>query len=269
MASKTGIISSFIEAAPPGEVAVECGSGEDIKTLVGDDLQSYEPAFKKYHEEQYTAVDVPGGSGKVLLSQYNSLGSNRYFDPTSSKSFAVSFPSLKTSDAESHSPETSTPELIQSLQSAFSKSTAEHFPSSTIGVFPTGSDIAILIVANKYSPQNFWNGRWRSTYILSDSGKLSGTIRVDVHYYEDGNVRMQTEKEVSGVGGSGGAESVVREIAKAENKFQEELNRGFVTMAEGSFKGLRRQLPVTRQRVEWEKIGGYRLGQDIGGGRSK
>jgi capping protein alpha len=32
-----------------------------------------------------------------------------------------------------------------------------------------------------------------------------------------------------------------------------------VQLAEGSFKGLRRQLPVTRQRVEWEKIGGYRV----------
>jgi len=81
-----------------------------------------------------------------------------------------------------------------------------------------------------------------------------------VHYYEDGNVRMSTSKNVEAAGaGASGAEAVVREIAKAENKFQEELNRAFVQLAEGSFKGLRRQLPVTRQRVEWEKIGGYRV----------
>jgi hypothetical protein len=79
-----------------------------------------------------------------------------------------------------------------------------------------------------------------------------------VHYYEDGNVRMSTSKSVE-VASAGGADAVVREIAKAENKFQEELNRAFVQLAEGSFKGLRRQLPVTRQRVEWEKIGGYRV----------
>jgi capping protein alpha len=79
-----------------------------------------------------------------------------------------------------------------------------------------------------------------------------------VHYYEDGNVRMSTSKSVE-VSGASGAEAVVREITKAENKFQEELNRAFVQLAEGSFKGLRRQLPVTRQRVEWEKIGGYRV----------
>jgi len=80
---------------------------------------------------------------------------------------------------------------------------------------------------------------------------------------------MNTTKKVEVGNVSGGAEAVVKEIAKAENKFQEELNRAFTTLAEGSFKGLRRQLPVTRQRMEWEKHQGYRLGQDIGGGRSK
>ena len=87
-----------------------------------------------------------------------------------------------------------------------------------------------------------------------------------MHYYEDGNVRLSTSKTVE-VANASGADSVVREIAKAENTFQEELNRAFVQLAEGSFKGLRRQLPVTRQRVEWEKIGGYRVSSasQIGG----
>ena len=95
------------------------------------------------------------------------------------------------------------------------------------------------------------------------SNSLTGTIKVDVHYYEDGNVRMSTKKDVEVSSGTGNADSVVREIAKAENKYQEELNRAFTSLAEGSFKGLRRQLPVTRQRVEWEKIGGYRVSKRI------
>lgn len=87
---------------------------------------------------------------------------------------------------------------------------------------------------------------------------MKGTVKVDVHYYEDGNVRMNTSKKME-LSGASGAEAVVREIAKAENKFQEELNRAFTNLAEGSFKALRRPLPVTRQKVEWEKIGGYRV----------
>lgn len=151
---------------------------------------------------------------------------------------------------------------MRSLLKAFSAAASEHFPSSTVGVYPTDSDstIAIVLVANKYSPQNFWNGRWRSTYLLDPSSNaLSGNVKVDVHYYEDGNVRMSTNKKVDVSSGTGGADGIVREIAKAENKFQEELNRAFGALAEGSFKALRRQLPVTRQRVEWEKIGGYRV----------
>ena len=85
---------------------------------------------------------------------------------------------------------------------------------------------------------------------------------------------------------SGGASEAVRAIAQAEKSYQEELHRGFAALSEGAVKGLRRQLPVTRQKVilfrlilmlfkltmsqvDWDKIGGYKLGQDLGGGRSR
>lgn len=51
----------------------------------------------------------------------------------------------------------------------------------------------------------------------------------------------------------------MQQIAGWESAYQEELNRGFARLSEGSFKGLRRQLPITRQKVEWEKVGGYRV----------
>jgi len=94
-------------------------------------------------------------------------------------------------------------------------------------------------------------------------------MKVDVHYYEDGNVRLLTNKPVSLSLSSSSASTTVREIAIAEKKYQEELNKGFGNLSEGAFKGLRRQLPITRQKVEWDKIAGYRLGQDIGGGSSR
>ena len=82
-----------------------------------------------------------------------------------------------------------------------------------------------------------------------------------MHYYEDGNVRLTTTKRVtiSISDSSPSANEIVRQIALAEKKYQEELNSGFTSLSEGAFKGLRRQLPVTRQKVEWEKIGGYRV----------
>lgn len=94
-------------------------------------------------------------------------------------------------------------------------------------------------------------------------------MKVDVHYYEDGNVRLLTNKPVSQTVSSSAATTIAREIATAEKKYQEELNKGFTSLSEGAFKGLRRQLPITRQKVEWDKIAGYRLGQDIGGGSAR
>lgn len=90
-----------------------------------------------------------------------------------------------------------------------------------------------------------------------------------MHYYEDGNVRLLTNKPVSSSISSGTGAGIVKEISVTEKKYQEDLNRGFVSLSEGAFKGLRRQLPVTRQKIEWDRVTGYRLGQDIGGGSSR
>jgi capping protein alpha len=111
------------------------------------------------------------------------------------------------------------------------------------------------------------NGRWRSLYIFDpSSNSLDGSIKVDVHYYEDGNVRLLTNKAVSASLSSVTGAGIAKEIATGEKKYQEELNRSFTSLSEGAFKALRRQLPVTRQKIEWDKVAGYRLGQDIGGG---
>lgn len=114
------------------------------------------------------------------------------------------------------------------------------------------------------------NGRWRSLYIFDpSSGILEGSLKVDVHYYEDGNVRLLTDKPVSASISSGTGAGIAKEISSTERKYQEELNKGFVNLSEGAFKGLRRQLPVTRQKIEWDRVTSYRLGQDIGGGSSR
>jgi len=108
-----------------------------------------------------------------------------------------------------------------------------------------------------------------------------------VHYYEDGNVRLLTTKDLSLSSSSASgmalslfsstcispqgyyssdnhtATDIVKQIATAEKGYQEDLNRAFVQLSEGAFKGLRRQLPVTRTKMEWEKISGYRIGKGL------
>ena len=156
-----------------------------------------------------------------------------------------------------------------SLSKTLTAHAREHYPASTThGVFATASSLAILLVANKYSPGNFWNGRLRTSYLYHPpTTTLTGTLKCDVHYYEDGNVRLLTTKTLPPTTIAASAGEIMRTIAKVEKGWQEELNRGLGRLNEGEFKSLRRQLPVTRQKVEWEKVTSYRAGKEIGGGR--
>lgn len=271
-ASHVTTVSSFIEGAPPGELADVIA---DIKALTVESpniISQLGPAFEKYNEEQFTTVKLPGGSQHVLVSSHNTLGDGRYYDVESSSSFAFDHSTQKASSVQSHVLESSQSDLVKSLLKSLATHVKEHYPNASYGVYPIEDDskIAIIIVSNKYSPNNFWNGRWRSLYIFSpSSSSLTGSLKVDVHYYEDGNVRLLTNKPVSVSTPSASASAIVREIAVVEKKYQEEVNRGFNNLSEGAFKGLRRQLPITRQKIEWDKIAGYRLGQDIGGGSTR
>ncbi|TGZ84414.1 F-actin capping protein alpha subunit [Ascodesmis nigricans] len=267
------IASNFILDAPPGELQ---DVRADIESLLGDDaslIEELTPAIEQYNKEQLVSVVLPGGSQRVIVSEYNELPDGRYFDVESQSSWAFDHVTQKASAVQTYTLESKHADIIKSAVRSLSTHLSEHYPAlPSSGIYPSTDDstIAVVIVGNKYSPSNFWNGRWRSFFQFDPSnGSLTGTIKVDVHYYEDGNVRLLTKKSVEAQLGSGasGAE-LVKAVAAEEKKYQEELNREFVKLAEGTFKGLRRQLPVTRQKIDWEKIGTYKLGQDIGGGRN-
>jgi capping protein alpha len=66
MSSTVDITSSWVQGAPPSELADVV---KDIKALTSDDdpglIAKLKPAFQKYNEEQLTAVKLPGGNDYV------------------------------------------------------------------------------------------------------------------------------------------------------------------------------------------------------------
>ena len=147
-------------------------------------------------------------------------------------------------------------------------------------------------------------GRWRSTYTLDwAKGTLEGTAKVNIHYYEQGaslllsprcvgaplregaaftsvgrrkrltpppsragNVQLSTTlKSTTPLSASPPAEAVVAALKASESSFQRQLGDTYAHLSDGAFKGLRRALPKTRSKVDWDKAGAYRLGGQIGG----
>ncbi|OXC69177.1 hypothetical protein AYX13_02120 [Cryptococcus neoformans] len=131
------------------------------------------------------------------------------------------------------------------------------------------------VVGNRYNPSNFWTGRWRTHWVVDQiAGKVNGTINVDVHYYEQGNVQLATKHTTSFPyptepnGSQSIASQIVTTISKIETNYHLELNDVYNELGEKSFRALRRALPVTRQKVDWDKVTGYTLGVDLSKART-
>lgn len=134
-------------------------------------------------------------------------------------------------------------------------------------------------------------GRWRSSYCLDltpSEPSLTGSIRIDVHFFEQGNVQLSTSfipsiLLPSNITVSSApedlAKAVIKAIKKAEEEYQLELNDAYKEMSEKTFRSLRRALPVsvlnkminlhlreygcfaqvTRQKMDWAKVANYKI----------
>lgn len=124
---------------------------------------------------------------------------------------------------------------------------------------------AIHHVGNRFNLSNFWSGRWRASYTLdahSTPRTLTCSITVQVHYFENGNVQLNAAKPRTfhlSANDDNLVHQVVSVIGAHEDAWQHALEHTYDELAESAFKALRRQLPLTRQKVDWDKVLNYKL----------
>lgn len=59
------------------------------------------------------------------------------------------------------------------------------------------------------------------------------------------------------------AESAFKAVEKLESDFQGSLEKNYNTMGSTTFKALRRALPITRQKIDWDKILQHKMTQEF------
>jgi len=264
---KVKIAGQFLLASPPGEFN---DVFNDIRVLIGNDAllqRGVSKQFEQYNTEQFTPVDVPGQSYKVVITAHGQVDSTHYIDPRSKQVFAFDHMRLTASDPQPHNGPDHP--LRKGVDDAFVEYVAEHYATGAVSVFVTDGGLTAVLVANKYNPRNYWNGRWRSQWnfeVSGQSAKGKGVLSTTVHYYEDGNVQLTTQKtvEITATGsGNELAQNLVKAAKKAEIEYQTAINESYAQLSDTTFKALRRALPITRNKLDWNKILTYKIGGEL------
>nr|CAG4634892.1 EOG090X08VX [Alona affinis] len=271
---KIRIASDFIRHAPPGEFNEVF---TDVRVLLNNDnllKEGVAGAFALYNKDQLTPVKLPNDPIPTLVTEHNDVGGGRFFDPRSRQSFKYDHLRKEASDLQAWEPEAAVESWREALQTQFTDYTANHYKHGVCAVFGQSRGDSMTLVAciedHQFQPKNYWNGRWRSQWsavFSGGTGELQGTLRVQVHYYEDGNVQLVCSKTVkhalTSTNETETAKEIVRLIEESESEYQLAINENYQTMSDTTFKALRRQLPITRSKVDWEKIISYKIGKEI------
>jgi len=270
-----------IEAA--GQFLVQAPLGEykevhdSVSTLLEDEdlLNKACEVLPAHLESSCAPLKTEKSPGYILLTEASRLDTGVYGCPRAGLAYVVDYGTkVVVSERELTDEESAQIGLSDDMRIALEKETglyvAEHHDKyGKYAVTKCGNEYHISVHSNRARSDNFTSGVWQVKGVLKpeeEDFSLALENIVSVHYYEDGNVQMNSAtKDVFKIA-KGDEEKMAAEIIGTLNKFvvnyHSTISDYYLKMQDSTFKLLRRQLPITKSKIDWDKLQVYTLAKE-------
>ncbi|KAM6381879.1 LOW QUALITY PROTEIN: F-actin-capping protein subunit alpha-3 [Alca torda] len=259
---KVSLICSLLRQSLPGE------SGQvvrDLSALVQDEKLARQEAAHLgvcHNKSNFTPIQI-----NALLTPYNDLEGNCFFDPQDKLSFVFDPLCGVTSKTQGHGVMLGERELWrEALHKDLTAYVSCHFPVGTCCVFKKGLGKRQIFVAcveaHQYQPSNHWNSLWKSgwTFALTPfTTQVTGIFPLQVHYFKGDHLHITVSKSVSEtlnvIDQSQCATDFVKLVKAEDTKFLVAILENIQAFSEDIWeKNLHRRLPGTYTSMSWNKL---------------
>jgi len=280
---KLNIATYFIMSSPTGELNDVV---KDVTKLVSDPATLTDDVLtniiKAYNHEQMAFAPHPAKADQMgMVSEFGQTADGKYFNPTFGQNLSFDHKTQKFSGAADG--KSSAAAGLDKYRAATQKALDTYLEASykagkVCGVVYAGegSRLTVCISAKNVHLGNFWTGGWRACYgidVKVGSAALTGTIKVGVHYFEDGNVQLHanvnqaarvnvTAKEDET------GQAIAASIAKIENDFHGHLEEMYVKMHTSTFKQMRRFYTLQREPMKWS-VAAHAMASEVASNKSQ
>lgn len=240
---------------------------EDLKKVVTLE-DSYSLGLVQKHLEEHSALVQDEEKTKYIVSELTRLPSEEtkeagqasaaYADYQLKKRVLVDLASGKVTETQ--------PLEISAQQQAYNEEMgpltekymgAYYKPDNSKSAIVVKADrLDLLITSKNIQLKNLYTGEWITRLTTTKEG-TTGSIRINAHCFEEGNVQFVRElpieeKEVVLTGNpKEDGKSIMKLVEEKENSAKESIEEFFLGIKDEVIKNLRRALPITGQKIDW------------------
>ena len=250
-------IAKFIIDKTP--IGLLDSSIKNLKVLLKEETMNNPEILKEiknYKENHLYPIAIQNVKNKVIISSVNKDSDEFYYDQGQKVRFKLNAKCQVEKLEEYESKSETRKKIEKKVNEYFNKYYNKETTYYNVYFDSLLDKIHVLICGQNINEKNFWSGEWLSIWELDlNDKKVTGEIKVNTIYYEDGNMQFNFKKNYETINKGKDDESIaddlIRFIEKNENEIQKNMVKTNANSNEEFIQSLRKSVSLIGNNMNW------------------